>query len=99
MTLASGKVLYGSSQDGALRSVAFGGGAVAGAPSVVSNDGTWKYARTVRAEQLTLWGRHDRGALTSSSGTASAGQSVTCRLPRTHLPSTTGRQLTRSSPD
>jgi Malectin domain len=43
MTLASGKILYGSSQDGSLRSVAFGGGAVTGAPSVVSNDGTWKY--------------------------------------------------------
>jgi hypothetical protein len=43
MTLASGKVLYGSGQDGSLRSVAFGGGTVTGTPSVVSSDGSWKY--------------------------------------------------------
>jgi hypothetical protein len=43
MTLASGRILYGSSQDGSLRSVVFGGGGVTGTPSVVSSDGTWKY--------------------------------------------------------
>jgi hypothetical protein len=42
MTLASGKILYGSSGDGALRSVAFANGAITGSPSVVSSDGTWK---------------------------------------------------------
>jgi hypothetical protein len=43
MTLAGGKILYGSSKDGSLRSVTFGGGSVTGTPSVVSSDGTWKY--------------------------------------------------------
>jgi hypothetical protein len=43
MTLASGNILYGSSSDGSLRSVAFASGVVTGTPSVVSNDGTWKY--------------------------------------------------------
>jgi hypothetical protein len=43
MTLASGKVLYGSSADGALRSVSFGGGAITGAANVVSSDNTWRY--------------------------------------------------------
>lgn len=43
MTLASGKVLYGSSGDGSLRSVSFAGGRVVGAPTVVSADGTWRY--------------------------------------------------------
>jgi hypothetical protein len=43
MTLASGQILYGSSADGSLRSVSFGGGKVTGSPSVVSSDGTWKY--------------------------------------------------------
>jgi hypothetical protein len=43
MTLAGGKILYGSSSDGSLRSVAFGGGRVTGSPEVQSNDGTWKY--------------------------------------------------------
>lgn len=41
MTLASGRILYGSSADGALRSVTFAGGAVTGTPTVVSNDGSW----------------------------------------------------------
>jgi hypothetical protein len=41
MTLANGRILYGSSADGALRSVPFANGAVAGSPTVVSNDGSW----------------------------------------------------------
>ena len=43
MTLASGQVLYGSSVDGALRSVPFSGGAITGTPTGVSNDNTWRY--------------------------------------------------------
>ena len=43
MTLAGGKVLYGSSTDGALRTVPFAGGKVTGSPTVASSDGTWKY--------------------------------------------------------
>jgi hypothetical protein len=43
VTLASGRILYGSSVDGSLRSVPFGGGRVTGSPSVVSADGTWRY--------------------------------------------------------
>jgi hypothetical protein len=41
LTLADGKIYYGSS-DGALRSAPFSGGRVTGAPTVVSSDGTWK---------------------------------------------------------
>ena len=43
MTLASGRILYGSSTDGALRSAPFSGGRVTGAAAVVSADGTWRY--------------------------------------------------------
>jgi hypothetical protein len=43
MTLAGGRILYGSSSDGSLRSVSFGGGSVTGSPTVQSSDGTWKY--------------------------------------------------------
>jgi hypothetical protein len=43
MTLASAKVLYGSSADGSLRSVPFANGAITGAATVVSGDGTWRY--------------------------------------------------------
>jgi hypothetical protein len=43
LTLASGRILYGSSADGSLRSVPFAGGRVTGSPSVVSSDGTWNY--------------------------------------------------------
>ena len=43
MTLASGRVLYGSSSDGALRSAPFSAGRVTGAATVVSSDGTWRY--------------------------------------------------------
>jgi hypothetical protein len=43
MTLASGRILYGSSADGFLRSVPFSGGQVTGGATVVSNDGTWRY--------------------------------------------------------
>jgi hypothetical protein len=43
MTLASGRILYGSSGDGSLRSVAFSDGRVTGSPTVVSSDGTWSY--------------------------------------------------------
>jgi Malectin domain len=43
MTLAGGNVLYGSSDDGALRSVAFNGGQISGPSTVTSNDGTWRF--------------------------------------------------------
>ena len=43
MTLASGRILYGSSTDGALRSQPFVNGRVSGGASVVSSDGTWRY--------------------------------------------------------
>jgi len=43
LTLASGRVYYGSSNDGDLRSVAFGGGKVSGTPRVDNGDGTWRY--------------------------------------------------------
>jgi hypothetical protein len=43
LTLASGRILYGSSVDGALRSVPFAGGRVTGTPLVISSDGTWRY--------------------------------------------------------
>jgi hypothetical protein len=43
MTLASGRVLFGSSRDGDLRSAPFAGGRVTGPASVVSADGTWRY--------------------------------------------------------
>lgn len=42
MTLAGGRILYGSSVNGALRTVSFGGGAVTGSPAVVSTDGSWR---------------------------------------------------------
>jgi len=43
MTLASGKILFGSSSDGALRSASFSAGRVTSAATVVSSDGTWRY--------------------------------------------------------
>jgi len=43
MTLAGGRILYGSVSDGSLRSVPFSGGAVTGSPSVLSSDGSWGY--------------------------------------------------------
>lgn len=43
MTLAGGKVLYGSSADGSLRSAPFAGGRISGAAGSVSTDGTWNY--------------------------------------------------------
>jgi hypothetical protein len=43
LTLASGKIFYGSTSDGSLRGVTFAGGAVTGTPSVTSSDGSWKY--------------------------------------------------------
>ena len=44
MTLAGGRILYGSSADGFLRSVPFSNGQVTGStPTVLSNDGTWKF--------------------------------------------------------
>ena len=43
MTLAGGRILYGSSADGALRSVAFDGTQVTGAASVASNDASWNF--------------------------------------------------------
>jgi hypothetical protein len=42
MTLASGRIFYGSS-DGSLRSAPFSGGRLTGAATVVSSDGTWRY--------------------------------------------------------
>jgi hypothetical protein len=47
MTLASGRILYGSSSDGSLRSLPFSGGRVTGSPTVVSSDGTWRYRAIV----------------------------------------------------
>ncbi len=43
LTLASGRLIYGSTADGALRTVAFAGGQVTGTPTVVSADGSWRY--------------------------------------------------------
>jgi hypothetical protein len=43
LTLASGRIFYGSTSDGALRSAPFSGGQVTGGASVVSSDGTWRY--------------------------------------------------------
>jgi len=43
MTLAGGRILYGSASDGSLRSVPFSGGGVTGGPTVVSSDGSWQY--------------------------------------------------------
>lgn len=43
MTLASGRILFGSSSDGALRSQPFANGRATGGASVVSSDGTWRY--------------------------------------------------------
>jgi hypothetical protein len=43
MTLAGGRVLYGSSTDGALRSVAFTGGQITGTAAVTNSDGSWKF--------------------------------------------------------
>lgn len=48
MTLAGDRILYGSSVDGALRSVPFADGRVTGGPTTVSDDGTWRY-RTIFA--------------------------------------------------
>ncbi|MEQ6900559.1 malectin domain-containing carbohydrate-binding protein [Nocardioides sp. YIM 152588] len=42
LTLAGGRILYGSS-DGSLRSVPFSGGRVTGPATVVSGDGTWRF--------------------------------------------------------
>lgn len=42
LTLADGRILYGSN-DGTLRSVPFSGGRVTGAPTELSSDGTWKF--------------------------------------------------------
>ena len=47
LTLAGGRVLFGSSTDGALRSVAFSGGQITGPATVTSNDGTWKFRAIV----------------------------------------------------
>ena len=43
MTLASGRVFYGSSSDSALRSAPFSNGRVTGAATTASADGTWRY--------------------------------------------------------
>jgi hypothetical protein len=43
MTLAGGRILYGSSTDGALRSVPFADGQLAGGATVVDSDGTWRF--------------------------------------------------------
>ena len=43
MTMADGRILYGSTTDGALRSVPFAGGRVVGGPTTLSTDGTWRY--------------------------------------------------------
>lgn len=43
MTLAGGRILYGSTVDGSLRSVPFSGGRVTGSPSLASTDATWSF--------------------------------------------------------
>jgi hypothetical protein len=43
MTLAGDRILYGSSSDGALRSVPFANGQLAGPATVINSDGTWRY--------------------------------------------------------
>ena len=43
LILAGGRILYGSTADGALRSVPFAGGRPSGTPTVLSTDGTWRY--------------------------------------------------------
>ena len=43
MTLVGGKVLYGASTDGHLRSLPFTGGDVSGSPTTTSADGTWRH--------------------------------------------------------
>jgi PKD domain/Domain of unknown function (DUF5122) beta-propeller len=43
MTLAGGRILYGSTADGALRTVSFSGGTITSGPTVVSSDGTWRF--------------------------------------------------------
>lgn len=47
MTLASERILYGSSVDGALRSQPFANGRVTGPATVLSADGTWRYRALV----------------------------------------------------
>jgi hypothetical protein len=42
ITLAGGRIIYGSSTKGTLSSVAFAGGQVVGKPKLLSIDGTWK---------------------------------------------------------
>lgn len=42
VTLAGSRLLYGSSSDGALRSVPFSGGAVTGTATTLSTDNTWR---------------------------------------------------------
>lgn len=42
LTMAGGRILYGST-DGTLRSVPFSNGRVTGGPTVLSNDGTWRF--------------------------------------------------------
>jgi hypothetical protein len=44
MTLAGGRIFYGSSGDGKLRSVPFAGGRVTGRSSVVAADGSWRHS-------------------------------------------------------
>lgn len=46
MTLASNRILYGSSADGILRSVPFADGQVTGGPTTLSTDGSWRH-RTI----------------------------------------------------
>jgi len=43
LTLASGRIFWGSTSDGALRSAPFANGQVSGGATVVSNDGAWRY--------------------------------------------------------
>jgi hypothetical protein len=43
LALASGRLLWGSSADGSLRSASFSSGRVTGSPVVVSSDGSWRY--------------------------------------------------------
>ena len=42
LTLASGRVYYGSTSDGSLRSAPFSGGRITGSATTASTDGTWR---------------------------------------------------------
>lgn len=66
MTLADGRILYGSSTDGALRSVPFASGRVTGGPSTLSSDGTWRYRTIFAGEGAVAENRPPTASATGS---------------------------------